>query len=310
MSESEDRLDRALSDRLAGRADDGNTLASYRGTLAALEDLRRAAPRDPAAAAHGRQAFLEQAQSLRQTVSRKTRERRNGWNFLPRKERSPMTALVSLALALALAFGGAGATAYAAQDSLPSQPLYEVKLLSEQVRLALTIDLQRDLDLLAGFAAERIREMTALAAAGEVIPDRVQSRLQEQVELALHYAAQLGDSEMAGALARIRTMAENQVQAIAQARRNAPPQADEALRLAEQLMTRARNSAQDGLADPLGFRLRQGTSRPEEAPAQPDAAPGGGYGPGGGVCDDCTPESPGPGAGGAGQGGYGPGRRP
>jgi hypothetical protein len=310
MSENEERLDKALSDRLAGRADGGDTLSPYRASLEALEALWSTPARDPLAAAQNRQAFLHRARTLGPAVSRTSHQRRTGWIILPGKERSPMTALVSLALALALAFGGAGATAYAAQDSLPSDPLYNVKLIGEQVQLTLTRDPQGDFDLLVSFAAERIREMTALAAAGEGIPAQVQTRLQEQLQLALHYAAQLGDTEMAGALAQIRTMAENQARALEQARQNAPEQADEALRLAEQLMTRARNTAEGGLEDPLAFRLRQGSNRPEGAPAQPDSLPGGGEGSGDGPCDDCSPEATGPGPHGSGQGGTGPGRHP
>ena len=38
---------------------------------------------------------------------------------------------------LALALGGTGITAYAAQDSLPDQPLYGVKTLTEDLQLQL-----------------------------------------------------------------------------------------------------------------------------------------------------------------------------
>jgi len=317
MSEADDRLDEALSRRLSGEGQADGELSAYRASLEALEALRPVPARDPVAATSGRRAFLEQARALRQPVSRAGRERPTGWTFLLGKERSPMTAIVSLVLALALAFGGAGATAYAAQDSLPSDPLYGVKLLSEQVQLALNGDLQGDLDLLVGFVAERVREMTALAADGDAVPERVQTRLQEQLQQALQYAAQLGDAEMAGALERIQTMAENQARTLEQARLNAPEQAGEALRLAEQTMTQARTMAEGGLDDPLTFRLRQGLSRPEDAPDQPDTAPGGsgdgsggGFGPGDGTCDTCTPEPTGTGPYGPGQGGNGPGGQP
>ncbi len=221
-----------------------------------------------------------------------------------------MTTIASIVLALALAFGGVGATAYAAQDSLPAEPLYGVKLLAEQVQLALSQGPQADLDLLVGFITERVREMAALANEGEEVPAQVQTRLHEQLQLALQYAAQLGDSDMAGALAQIRTMAENQVRALEQLRLNAPEQAEDALRLAEQTMTQARNTAEGGLEDPRAFRLRQGQARPEEAPDQPDMVPGDGSGTGGGMCDTCTPEPTGTGPYGPGQGGNGAGGQP
>lgn len=222
-----------------------------------------------------------------------------------------MTAIVSFILALLLAVGGAGATAYAAQGSLPTQPLYAVKLASEQVQLALAAEPQADLNLLVGFAAERVQEMIALAADGKAIPSQVQTRLQEQLQLALQYAAQLGDAEMAGALEHIRLMAQSQMRALEQARLNASEQGDEALRLAQQAMNQALAMAEGGLKDPLTFRLRQGLNRPEGMPDQPDTVPGGGgVGPGDGTCDTCTPQPTGTGPHRPGQGGYGPGGLP
>ncbi len=222
-----------------------------------------------------------------------------------------MTTIVSLLMAVVLALSGAGATAYAAQDSLPTQPLYGVKLLGEQVQLALSPQPQGDLNLLVGFVAERVREMTALAANGEAVPERVQTRLQEQVQLALQYASQLGDAEMAEALQRIREMTRNQVRTLEQTRLNAPEQAKDALRFAEQVMNQARNTAEGGLEDPLTFRQRLGVNRPETAPEQPDMAPGGSGPTQGEVpCDACTPQPTPAEPHGPGQGGHGPGKAP
>jgi len=316
MNEADDRLDQALSRRLAGDGPPEGELARYRTSLEALEALRPVPPREATAVSAGRRAFLEEARQHSPGVSVRARQRPSGWISWLRKEHSPMTAIVSLVLALALAFGGAGATAYAAQDSLPTEPLYGVKLLSEQVQLALTQGPRADLDLLVGFVTERVREMTALANEGEEVPAQVHTRLQEQLQMALQYAAQLGDAEMAGALAQIRTMAENHVRTMEQARLNAPEQAGEALRQAEQTMNQARIMVEDGLEDPLTFRQRQGLNRPEAAPDQPDIDPGGGdasgngFGPGDGTCDTCTPEPTGTGPYGPAQGGNGPGGQP
>jgi hypothetical protein len=109
---------------------------------------------------------------------------------------------------------------------------------------------------------------------------------------------------MAGALAQIRTMAENQVRSLEQLRLHASVQADAALRQAEQTMTQARTMAEDGLEDPLTFRLRLGVSRPEDAPEQPEMTPSEG------TCDNCPPEPGGEGPNGPGQQGNGQGGPP
>jgi hypothetical protein len=294
MTDIDDRLDEALSRRARDPAAVPQELASYRAALEALERLRDVADRDPQQVAAGRQAFLERVDKGPLPVSAGSEKRRSGWTILWRKERSPMTAIVSLILALALAFGGAGATAYAAQDSLPDQPLYAVKLLGENARLALNSDPQTEFDLLIGFVTERVREMTALAAQGEPVPDQVHLRLHQHLQLALQFAAGLGDQEMMGALQQVRLMAENQMRLLEQVRYNAPEQAGEALRQAEQTMLQARNMAEGGLEDPLLFRHRHEAGNMESPPSQPDMEPGAGDGPPG--------ESPGEGEPGRGPG--------
>lgn len=279
--------------------------------LRALESLRQVPPRNPRLAAVSRQRFLDATRALRQAVSSRPTSRPSEWKNTFLMERRPMPTIVSLLLAVALALGGAGATAYPAQDSLPTERLYGIKLMGEQVQLVITPGPQGDLDLPVGFVAERVQEMTALAARGEEVPARVQARLQEQLQLALQYAAQLGDAEMIGALAQIRAMAQNQVRTLEQARRNAPEQAEEALQRAEQVMNQVRITAEGGLEDPLTFRQRQSGNRPEEAPEQPDTAPrGNGNDSGSGTCDDCTPQPTGTAPHGPRQGRPGPGGPP
>jgi hypothetical protein len=295
MSEQEDRVDAALARRMAGGGEAAGDLKRYQAALDGLDVLRQAPGRDPAAAEAGRAAFLEKVGQMAPPVSSAAKERRSGWTNFWRKERSPMTAIVSVALAFLLAFGGVGVTAYAAQDSLPSDPLYGVKLLAEDAQLALTGDPQADFNLLIGFVAERVHEMAALAAEDQAVPARLQTRLEQQLQQALEYAAQLGDQEMMEALTQIRLAAENHVRMLEQMRLNAPDQADDALRLAEQAMNQTRTMAEGGLEDPLTFRQRQGTNRPEDAPTQPEMQPGSsphgeGVGRGDGPCDNCTPQ--------------------
>ncbi len=70
-------------------------------------------------------------------------------------------AFACLSLALALSVGSAG-IAYAAQDTLPGDSLYGVKLSIESARLALAIDPDARVRLLTVFADKRIGEASAL----------------------------------------------------------------------------------------------------------------------------------------------------
>ena len=187
-----------------------------------------------------------------------------------------MTTILGFVLALVVAFGGVGTTAYAAQDSLPNEPLYPVKQFTEQVRLALTTDTEAEVHLLLDLSEERVGEMVALANQGSEVPEETQLRLQEHLQLALAEAAQLGDAAMAGILNQVQTMAQNQIQVMQKAKQNTPEGASgEAIQNAITAMNQVRQAAQDGLEDPLTFRQRQGSNRPENAPEQPENVPPG-----------------------------------
>ncbi len=276
MDEMDDKLDRSLSDYLEKKQAIPNDLQSYRETLTKLEALRNVPERDPDVMASGRASFLQQAKSMPMPVSKTSNRRLRGWNRIFRKEHSPMTTIIGFVLALVVTFGGVGTTAYAAQDSLPNEPLYPLKQFTEQVRLALTTDGEAEVHLLLDLAEERIEEMMALVNRRLEVPDETQIRLQEHIQLALAEAAQLGDAALLGTLQRIQTMAQNQIQAMQQVQRNMPEDSPcEALQNAITAMNRIRQEAEEGLLDPLTFRNRQGTNRPEDAPQQPENIPPG-----------------------------------
>jgi hypothetical protein len=276
MDEKKEKLDRSLLKYLEEEHEISNELHPYRETLAKLEALRDVPERDPSIETVARSAFLEQARSLSIPVSEIPNRRLKGWNTIFRKERSPMSTILGVLLALAVAFGGAGTTAYAAQDSLPNEPLYPVKQFTEEVRMALTTDTEAEVDLLLDLTQERVGEMVALTNQGLEVPEETQLRLQEHLQLAFANAAQLGDAALEGALQRIQNMAQNQIQVMQQARQNTPEGASgEALQYAITAMNRVRQDAEDGLEDPLTFRQRHGSNRPENAPEQPENVPPG-----------------------------------
>jgi len=173
--------------------------------LAALKDMLG---RDPNAAIRGRARFLAQASAMRPRTAPARRVlpvRRVAWQF----------ALASL-LVLVLLFGGGAGAALAAQQTIPGETLYPVKLLSEDIRLGLTSSPQSEIDLLMEFVGIRVGEINRLAELQEVIPVSTTERLESHVELALQAAAGLGDDEIEAALTRIRTHLEAQTQTMAQ----------------------------------------------------------------------------------------------
>jgi hypothetical protein len=212
--------------------------------------------------------------------------------------------LINAFLVLAMLFGGAGATAYAAGDSLPDETLYPLKTALEDARLALTSDPGAEIELLLELSNERTEEIRALLSDGREVPPGVALRLQEHLRLMLEAAARLGDPAMQAALEQTRLRIQAQIRILQQSCQSDACQGDQAIHLAEQSLTQTRATIEGALEDPTTFRLQQGTKRPEEAPAQPDNAPGDG-GPGA-SCDACTPQGPQPTPQRSGNGGGGP----
>lgn len=282
-----------------------------------LEKLRPAPDRNPAAAASRRAAFLAQAQSLAPAVSVQNEARHKKWNplFLFRKEPRKMTVIATIMIILALMFGGTGATVAAAQGSAPDEPLYSVKIASEDWRLALANNVQTRLALNMQYANRRVDEMAGMlqTGQGDLLP--VQSRWERHVQTALQLAAQGSDEQLKNQLGAILLQLKAQEQVMNQAGAGAPP---DMTPLKEQLQSRIREQLQtcaDGLADPQQFRNRErvrqrieptATSDENETSGETqteDVIPGSGYGKDQGG-NPWTTGTPTPGS------GYGPGPGP
>ena len=221
-----------------------------------------------------------------------------------------MNVLATIALVLTLTFSGAGVTAYAAQNSQPDEPLYGVKLATEDLRLRLSQDPQARLGLALNLVQVRTQEMAQLVQASRAVPVELQTRLQSHVTTALEAASELGDAALAAASAQIRERSQFQLQVVAHLRTLAPE--DQNLSGVEAALTRLQTMAQIGAYDPGQFRqhVRAGqlpAATPTDAPStaapatsQPTSTPlgaGHSYGPGDGTCQDglavCTPEQDG-----------------
>jgi hypothetical protein len=288
-----------------------------------VEKLRQAPLRNLEKAARGRSQYLAQARlaaarvNSQQAVSNATPSRLNGWiglirNPLRRKEQYSMIGVFSsLVVILALLMGGAGATVYAAQDSLPNQGLYPLKIASEAVQLRLANNEQTQLNLQLAYADRRVSELAALMAAGEPAPEQVANRLENHLRQALQLAGGMDGDALPPALLQIRTHMRSQERLMEMMHSNMPAAADPVLARVRLMLRQQINLVDEGLADPQSFRNRLqyqyrelvGTPHPETTPAATGNSygPGPGSGPGTQSCGECTPvmdgTGPGPGPG-------------
>lgn len=201
--------------------------------------------------------------------------------------------LLKAALIITIAFGSLGGTMAAAAGSLPDSVVYPVKLAMEQARLTLADNPAREASMHLAFAGERTREIVRLAAKGEVPDEALLNRFQNHMGEAYHLAAQMGDQEMKGLLLQAQEMIQTQSRDLERVQEKSREQVQEQkqeqkqdkqqeqlhqqiqtrLNEASQLMNRWRQEAENGLQDPVVFRLRFGQNRPDDAPLQPEVAP-------------------------------------
>jgi len=123
---------------------------------ALLDEIKPASARNPQAAARARSRFIAQAVSA-------SEERRHNWwtTIFQQKEKFAMNMLMSALVILGLLFGGS-ATVSAAQDDLPNQPLYQLKLMSEDAKVWLASNPGLKIEMLMEQVQTRTEEMAAL----------------------------------------------------------------------------------------------------------------------------------------------------
>jgi hypothetical protein len=222
--------------------------------IALLKTLEAVPARDPGAARRTRAKFLAQASEMREAVSSGGWLRHKVQNLNPRKEKFAMNILVSVLLATAMLMGG-GVTLAAAQDDLPNEPLYGIKIFAEDVGLSLTGNPEAKVERLMDLSQVRAQEMAALVEDGQALPEPVLLRLELHIEQALETAATLEeDADLAQTLLQLRDRLQTQDRLLSQLQTDAS--AEE-----EPLLTRTRDRLQDrlcqvedGLTDPDGFR--------------------------------------------------------
>jgi hypothetical protein len=212
-------------------------------------------PRGQGAIQRGRRDFLAQASALSQPVSILDEKRHTGWivsliSYFRTKEFSPMyTAIASIFLVLALMFGGSSAAVLAAQDSLPNQPLYQVKTFAEDLALRSTIRNAHRLQMELDYAGRRVSEMIRLREMHNGIPETVYLRLENHLDQALLVAANSEGGEMVRALNQVRERLQNHAGLLPSGLDHDPIM----LRIREMIQTRI-GWVELGLEDPLEFR--------------------------------------------------------
>jgi len=162
-----------------------------------LSEIKSVRPRNPQAASRARAQFLSQAVSASESL------RHNGWISKFRKEHFAMNTIISTLLIVGMLFGG-GATVNAAQDDLPNEPLYELKIWSEDLGLRFQNGDEAKVNRLMELAQIRVQEMTNLGETNEPIPDQVRLRLEQHIQQALQTCLTLDEPTLDRALLQIR----------------------------------------------------------------------------------------------------------
>ncbi|MBI4786321.1 MAG: hypothetical protein HY782_04665 [Chloroflexi bacterium] len=167
-----------------------------------------------------------------------------------------MASLATVLLMLFVALSGSGITAFAAQGALPDNPLYTLKLLSEDAQLGMAENSEMRANLSLDFAGRRMGEIAALAAKGAAAPEAVAARQQAQIEFALQSAARMDDVAMNRELGRAQQALNVQMQVADMARAQAGQQLGPALDRVREMLGMQLMLIELGLQNPPQFRER------------------------------------------------------
>lgn len=285
-----------------------------------LSEIRSVRPRNPQAVSRGRAQFLSQAVSASESL------RHKGWIFKFRKEHFAMNTIISTLLIAGLLFGG-GATVSAAQDDLPNEPLYELKIWSEDIGLRFQNGDEAKVNRLMELAQIRMQEMAQLAEIGEPVPEQVRLRLEQHIQQALQTCTNMDDPTLERTLLQIRDRLREQDHDMEQLQLHTQDgqqlftqtraMLQERLQLVEDGLTNHeafRNQVQNGyryaqddeLTPPVQDGNGQQNGQPAQTPNGPNTDPGGPNTDPGGPNTDPGGNGDGPGSGGNGSGGNEP----
>lgn len=196
-----------------------------------LSVLRDMPARDPQAARRGRDRFMAELSTLEPAPVLHANPLSSIWNTIRSYATSPLkpgfalTPLIAILLAVAILLASAGTTVYASQSSQPDQPLYPVKVWSEDIRLQLASDQQARMQLDQEFAGRRVDEAIVLAQSGRAAGAGVTNRLQALVDDALQNATLLNTDGARNALENLTANLERHKTQLEKLKEHADPHA-------------------------------------------------------------------------------------
>ncbi len=228
-----------------------------------LGELKSVPERDPRAVMRGKNKFLAEAVSLSES------RRHSGWTtiFQIKKEKFAMNLLVSALVIAGLLFGG-NATVAAAQDAMPTEALYQVKLLAEETQLFFNTDPATEVDLLMQQAQTRTQEMAALNEQGVIPPDALMIHTQDRIHQALEVTSTLDETEVTDTLLQIRDQLQTQDQLLSQLQDGTCADCEPILLQTRDMLRDQLGDVEDGLADPAGFIYRHRNGMPTLEPTE------------------------------------------
>lgn len=225
--------------------------------ISLIEKLRPAPERYASDAVTGKAKFLAEAQTYPLPLTQRLNGQPKDWKTVFSRKMQPRLAVIPILMVIfLLVFMGTGVTVFAAQSSLPDQPLYSIKLASEDVRTGLATNNQTRLDLATSLADTRLDEILQLAAQGKNIPLSVWDRLAAQYDLALSTAALSDDAQLNRDLLQIQARIAVNLEKLSGLSANSQYNG-----AAMQTLAALQNDLQligAGLQDPAAFRQRMG----------------------------------------------------
>lgn len=213
-----------------------------------------------------------------------------------------MNVLLSILVIAGLLFGGGATAVGAAQDDLPNEPLYAVKMWAEDFGLQFQYNEEAKVDRLMELAQTRIHEMTRLVDAGEPIPDQLRLRLEQHIQQALQLCLNMDDPTLERTLLQMRDRLQDQVRDTEQLQLHTQDQlqlrtqdqlqtqihtmlqqrlqlVDEGLQNREMFRDQVQNNFQYGQDDELTPPVQDGNGeqngQPNTEPSGPNVDPGG-----------------------------------
>jgi hypothetical protein len=237
-----------------------------------LSILKEMPERNSAAAEQGRAKFLLQAKRMRASLSEPVSWLERFRVFLDGLRLKPQPVInwaVAVIVAMVLFFGGSSATVYASQASLPGEPLYPLKLMSENSRLLFTISPAARVNLSMDLADRRVDEISRLQNAGRPVPQQVVDRLMNEVNQSLEVATKMKDAQMLQSLAVVSSRVGKQIKVLdsLMAGKTVPP----AVANIHSALAQLESNIHVAQADPQAFRVYvqtqiRGGVKPTETP--------------------------------------------